>query len=249
MSCLNSIYTGATGIQINERNLQIIGDNLSNLNTDGYKRKRASFHELLGGIIHGHAGSKEAGVGVGVLNTETDFSIGSLKETNINSDMAIKGQGFFMVKGTADGYQGAYYTRVGNFHIDKDGFMVDANRLKLQGFNLDKDGKVVGGLDNINISNNSQSGRASSEVKIAANLDATTAAKTSIPDAAAMENNPAQKSSFASTVTVYDSRGQAQELEIHFSKLSGSGAAGRIGTSAHADSVSSWNYQVLAKQS
>jgi len=162
---VRGIYTGASGMMVNMKQLNTIANNLANVNTDGYKRETSvskAFPELQirrindDGVVTFPLGSYDLAPVVGKLGTGVEFNEsyvrfeqGSLQGTENDFDMALEGHGFFTVM-TAEGER---YTRNGNFNISKNGFLVDKHGNKVLGekgairigrnnFQVDDDGNV-----------------------------------------------------------------------------------------------------------
>jgi len=129
---LTSLYSGLSGLNANALQLSLIGNNLANVNTPGYKSSTAAFQDLLsqtiaGGSADGSLNYLQVGLGTGVAATDQNFSQGSLQATGVNTNVAIQGQGFFVVEGP----DGTNYTRAGDFHIDANGNLVTTVPVKL----------------------------------------------------------------------------------------------------------------------
>lgn len=159
---VRSLWTAATGMNGQQANIDVISNNLSNVNTTGYKKQRAEFEDLLYQTMK-TAGTPatedtvtpvgvQMGTGVKVASTQRMFNQGSLQSTDNTTDMAIVGEGFFRVQK----YDGSYaYTRDGSFKVDMNGQMVNANGLRLmpevilpEGFdinslNISDDGRIT----------------------------------------------------------------------------------------------------------
>ena len=158
---VRSLYTGASGMIGQQANIDTISNNLANVNTHGYKKQRADFEDLIYHTVRtaGTPATEDTVVPVGVqmghgvklADTQRVFTQGSLQQTEVPTDMAIAGEGFFKIQM----YDGSMaYTRNGNFKIDSDGRMVNSNGYWLvpdimmpEGFlpekiNISKDGRV-----------------------------------------------------------------------------------------------------------
>ncbi|MFW6368608.1 MAG: flagellar basal-body rod protein FlgG [Spirochaetota bacterium] len=130
---VRSLYTAASGMNAQQFNIDTISNNLSNVNTNGFKRNRADFEDLIYQTIR-TAGTpateqtltpvgEQVGHGVQTASTQKIFEQGSPRETGVPTDIAIQGEGFFRVLD----YDGSYgYTRDGNFQIDSEGQLVTA---------------------------------------------------------------------------------------------------------------------------
>src|SRR5208283_1159156 len=128
---LTSLYSGISGLLANSEALDIVGNNISNSNTTGFKSSSASFEDVLYQTITGTSGTGQVGTGVALGAVQTDFSEGSIETTDSATDLAIGGHGFFIVQKPGDNTD--YYTRAGGFSLDTAGNMVDANGDYLQG--------------------------------------------------------------------------------------------------------------------
>jgi flagellar hook protein FlgE len=109
-------------LNTNSDGLSVVGDNIANVNTVGFKEARANFQDMLAQTVHGGAGLSQIGRGSMLANVEQIFSQGALINTGSVTDLAVTGDGFFVVNGTVNGVAGDYYTRAGQFHIDADGY-------------------------------------------------------------------------------------------------------------------------------
>ncbi len=128
---MSSLYTGATGIQAAQQLLDVVGNNLANLNTTGFKSETANFADLFyqtlsqasEGIQAAAGGTNPTQIGLGTFleGTNTNFQQGTLEQTGNNLDLAIEGNGFFVVGNGSN----TYYTRAGAFGVDANGFLVD----------------------------------------------------------------------------------------------------------------------------
>jgi flagellar hook protein FlgE len=135
---LNALFTGSTGLRANSSVLDIIGNNLANLNTSGYKTQRPLFKDLVyqtlsSGTSEGRNPS-QLGYGVGVGSVDSIFLQGAVTPTSRSLDAAIQGRGFFTL---TDGEK-TVYSRSGSFNIDSAGFLVDPNT----GFRVQRRGSV-----------------------------------------------------------------------------------------------------------
>jgi flagellar basal-body rod protein FlgG len=121
---LESLYIGATGMQAQQANLDVIANNMANLNTAGFKRNRLEFEDLLYRALPGTRSTSSplvTGMGTSVAVTDKMFTVGTVNQTSQPYDLAINGQGFFELTMT-DG--SSAYTRNGVFHESSDGTLV-----------------------------------------------------------------------------------------------------------------------------
>ena len=181
MSLIRSLNSGVSGLRAFQTKMDVIGNNISNVETAGFKSSRVSFAEMMNQRL-GRAGggsesspqiSNQVGLGVRVSSIDRDFSQGALQTTGVGTDLAIEGDGFFMVN---DGRQNLM-TRAGNFVFNKDGFLVDPTGRFVQGYNADGGGNVLAGgrTDNIRVDfENALPPKQTETVSLAGNLDANT---------------------------------------------------------------------------
>lgn len=149
MSLMRSLTAGISGMKGFQTKMDVIGNNIANVNTAGFKASQVNFAELVSQSLtkpdarFGSAPSlyNQVGLGSRVSSISRDFSQGPITSTNIKTDLAIQGNGFFMVN---DGAQN-YVTRAGNFKFNADGFLVTDSGLNVRGFNANADGTVING--------------------------------------------------------------------------------------------------------
>lgn len=209
MSINDSLYIGISGLQANGNAISVVGNNIANTSTIGYKRERAEFSDVLGSTI----GSQQLGGGTRLTDTQTLFDQGSIQQTGNTTDLAIQGNGFFVVKGAHDGQTGNFYTRDGQFTLDKTGFAVDKNGLRLQGYPLDATGVRGTTLGDLQLGTRQSPPVATTKATMDIHLNPTQDAtpKTFSP---ANPGDPAS-SSFATAETVYDSLGNAHQAQVY----------------------------------
>jgi flagellar hook protein FlgE len=214
MSLLTSLYTGASGLSASSLDLSVIGDNIANSNTIGFKETRATFEDALSRSLIGDAGQE--GLGVQAEAVRGLFTQGSLASTGVATDLALQGDGFFVVKGAHQGEQGSYYTRAGQFSIDKDGYLVNLEGLRVQGFSADAAGAVSGAPGDLLIGQANDPPRATNTLTIKGNLDKTA---TAFPASNPWDpTNPDATSNFSTSSVVYDGAGTAHDVQVYFRK-------------------------------
>ncbi|MGD0229881.1 MAG: flagellar hook protein FlgE [Syntrophorhabdales bacterium] len=173
---LTSLDSGISGLLANSEALDIVGNNISNSNTTGFKASSASFQDVLYQTITGANGTGQVGTGVALGAVQTDFSQGSVETTDSATDLAIGGQGFFIVKKAGDNTD--YYTRDGGFSFDKTGNLVDANGDYVQGKAIDQTTGTATGVDqNITISQQPSQPKATQNIDMVVNLESDSAWK------------------------------------------------------------------------
>lgn len=136
-----SMYSGTSGLKAHGEKMTVIGNNISNVSTIGYKASRMYFEDALSQQITTAAGPGQVGRGVAVGAVMGDFSQGSLETTNESTDMAIGGNGFFVV--SPAGQEINYYTRAGNFRFNEQGYLVDPHGYRLQGWAVQQENSSV----------------------------------------------------------------------------------------------------------
>ncbi|HME43836.1 MAG TPA: flagellar hook-basal body complex protein [Syntrophorhabdales bacterium] len=166
---LSSLYSGISGLTAESQAMGVIGNNVANSNTVGFKASRATFSDMLYQSIFGTAGTSQVGRGVALESVDTDFQQGSFESTNNPTDLAIGGQGFFIVRPTNS--NDLDYTRAGQFQFNKDGYMVDPTNNILQGRVMDTvTNSPMGVAKDIIIPQGPSEPKATGTIGIAANL-------------------------------------------------------------------------------
>ena len=162
-----SFNIGLSGIRAASTDLEVTGNNVANASTTGFKQSRAEFSDVYTSSLLG-TGSQPVGSGVMVENVRQQFSQGNISGTENALDMAIDGNGFFILEDRGS----ISYTRAGLFGLDKDGYVVANNNGRLQGFAANTDGVVSGVLGDIQIQVGNQAPALTSRVSAILNLDA-----------------------------------------------------------------------------
>ncbi len=149
MGLSTSMWAGVTGLLAHGQRMSLISNNLSNVNTTAYKASNMYFADLVSVNIGTNAGIAQVGTGVTVGAVYSDLSQGGLETTTDALDLAISGNGYFIVKektstnasgqALSSGNLTSYYTRAGNFRFDSDGYLVDENGYVVQGWEVDQD--------------------------------------------------------------------------------------------------------------
>ncbi|UIJ36968.1 flagellar hook protein FlgE [Desulfobaculum bizertense] len=136
MGLSSAMWTGVSGLNAHSQKMSVIGNNISNVNTYGFKGSTMHFEDFISQDVNTSAGVGQVGRGVGIAAIYADFSQGGYETTNEATDLAIGGRGFFKVSPKGD--DTSYYTRAGNFRFDNDGFLVDPHGYPLQGWKIDQ---------------------------------------------------------------------------------------------------------------
>lgn len=174
-----ALLTGLTGLHANSRNLEVIGNNIANVNTTAFKSSRMLFSTAMSRTTHigsepsedsGGTNPFQVGLGVNVAGTQHDFTQGALQPTGDGRDLAIEGNGFFVVQRGED----RYYTRDGGFRQDAEGNLVSITGERLQGFGIDDNYNLIDGvLTDLNIPLGARAvAQATDYVRVVGNLNA-----------------------------------------------------------------------------
>lgn len=213
-----SFYTSLSGLQAAQTEMSTISHNLANVGTDGFKKSRTDFADVIASNLQTDP-RKLVGSGTVVKGNVQQFSEGSLKTTGSSLDLAISGDGFFAVK--TNGLSAAVaYTRNGSFHVDPTSHnVVDDQGSALQVYPVDGDGNVTAtgsdGLTNLRLPETSGTPKATTGVSLGVNLQATAAVPTGTFDPlnASTYNN-------ATTTTIYDSTGKPMTMTSYYTHVS-----------------------------
>ena len=145
---MRSLYSGVSGLKNHQTRMDVVGNNISNVNTTGFKSSRVTFSDTLSQTLSGASAPtenrggtnpKQIGLGSATSAIDTLFTDGSVQSTGVNTDLCLSGNGLFIVK---DGNL-SYYTRNGNFKFDKEGYYVNSDGLKVQGWSATTPGETI----------------------------------------------------------------------------------------------------------
>ncbi len=209
MGILSSLYTGVSGMTAQGEALGVIGDNIANANTIGFKASRAEFQDIISKNLKGILGGNQIGRGVKIGAVNPILSQGNIDATEKVTDLAISGDGYFKVKGS----DGESFTRDGSFHFDREGYLVTNDNQKVQGFATDEKGNIVNKMTDIKFPRALIPAKATKEIKLDLNLDSRMEAtkKFNIKD-------PYSTSHYSTGVEVYDSQGNKHLVSFFFNK-------------------------------
>ncbi|GAM09690.1 flagellar hook protein FlgE [Geobacter sp. OR-1] len=148
MSITSAMYTGISGLNANGEAISVLGNNISNVNTIGFKNGRMLFSDVLSSSI---GNNSQIGRGVQIQAVQNNFSQGSFENTENVTDLAIQGESFFIVKNPGEAQR---YTRAGAFNFDKNKILVNPDGLQLQGYGINQTtGLNNGSLGAIDLTN------------------------------------------------------------------------------------------------
>ena len=209
MGVLSSLYTGVSGLNAQGQALGVIGDNIANANTVGFKASRAEFQDIISTNLKGILGGNQVGRGVKIGAVNPILVQGNVDSTEKGTDLAISGDGYFVLKGT----DGESFTRDGSFHFDKEGFLVTNDEQRVQGFTVDESGNVINKLGDVKFPRALVPAEATKEIKIDLNLDSRIQELKTFD-----ENNPYDTSDYATGIEMYDSQGNKHLVTMFFNK-------------------------------
>ncbi len=201
MTLSTAMYSGLSGLSSFGEAMSVVGDNIANLNTIGFKYSAVHFEDLMAQLISTGSGPGQVGRGSRISDIATVWSQGSLDTSADDVDVAITGTGFLIVKDPLSG--GLYYTRDGNFSLDKNGYLINSHGYRVQGKLIDAATGTPTGVDtDITITQNYAAPKATTAMEMVLNLDA----------------NAQVGGTYSSSLTVYDNLGNAHTLTFTFTK-------------------------------
>lgn len=187
---LRSLYNAVSGLDVNQKAMDVLGNNIANVNTIGFKMGRAVFQDLMSQTLiggktptdsRGGINPRQVGNGVYLAAVDNIFTSGVIKSTNSTTDLAIQGTGFFVVRGEGVGEN--YYTRAGDFNFDNSNTLTTPSGYRVQGWMADPDTGIMNkqvGVGDIVLGTNYQvmKPKASTQVNMAGALDTNATAST-----------------------------------------------------------------------
>lgn len=225
MSLTSSLYAGTSGLGNTGNALQVTSNNISNINTLGFKKGTATFADTLYQTIGTNAGASQVGLGMNVDNVSQVFTDGSLETTSNATDLAIGGDGFFVVSDA--GTEERYYTRAGNFSFDQNGALVTSEGYILQGWYVDGNtGEEYGAITDLILTEFTSPPDDTEEITVITNLDSDAESKSVVlsnlfqydeDDGTTMDSDGYE---YQTVVTAYDSLGSAHEVTVYYDKKS-----------------------------
>ncbi len=149
MSLSASMWTGVSGLLAHGEKMNVVGNNIANVSTVGFKGQRMDFADYVYQNAFSSAGLSQIGRGVKIGAIMGNFAQGPYESTTEATDLAINGRGFFQVQKV--GSDQTYYTRAGNFRFNAEGYLMDPNGLALQGWKVDNTGGVTQAAGGLNV--------------------------------------------------------------------------------------------------
>jgi flagellar hook protein FlgE len=210
-----SFQQGLSGLNAASKQLEVIGNNVSNATTVGFKQARAEFADMYASSLTG-SGASQIGIGTKVSNISQQYTQGNVTSTSNPLDIAINGGGFFCMS-----TNGAItYSRNGQFQMDKLGYIVDSSNKRLTGYGANTSGVLSTGVPTeLNISTSDSSPTATSKVTALVNLDS----REPLLATSAFNSTDPTTYNNSTALTVFDSLGNAHTLQSFFVKTSATG--------------------------
>ena len=216
MSLNSAMFSGVSGMTVNSDAMSVIGNNLANSSTIGFKGARTTFSDVLSSTVFGSGGPSQIGRGTGLAAVDNIFSQGTFESTASDTDVAIEGEGFFLMK--EPGSDETFYSRAGAFSFDDSGFLVNPSGYQVQGRSFTAEGALEpGDPGSIQVVNEGLiPSKVTEEVVITTNFDA----NSPIVDVAANPFDPADDESynFATAVTAFDTLGNQHLVTVYTRK-------------------------------
>ncbi len=200
---------GLSGLNAADQNLQVIGNNVANSGTVGFKSSTAQFSAVFANSLAG-GGNNQIGSGTSVSAVMQNLSQGNITTTNNPLDLAINGQGFFRMSNNGT----ISYSRDGQFQLDKNGYLVNSAGQNLTGFAAVNGAIVPGSITNLQIPTSNLAPKATANVTVGANLSSTSTVPTVTPFSPTNPNSY----NFSTPETIYDSLGQSHTAMFYFVK-------------------------------
>lgn len=229
MSITSSLFSGISGLNALSNAMTVIGDNIANVNTVGFKGSRVTFQDVLSQTIGTTSGNAQVGRGTSLADVSGNFAQGSFESTESATDLAIGGEGFFIVRDPND-ENNEYFTRAGEFRFDKDGNFVNPAGSIVRGWELDAaSGQDKGTIDDVTLSSFTSSPDDTGKLRMIVNMDSTSTDNS--VGANALSGNwdgsdadgdgnyiAENRFEYQTTLKVYDSLGSTHDVTIYFDK-------------------------------
>jgi flagellar hook protein FlgE len=200
---IGSLYSGISGLKANTSAMAVIGDNIANVDTNGFKVSRVSFANIFSSTLS--QTNVQIGRGVTLNGVNPQWQAGSLENTTSATDLSVNGAGLFMVSDPSTNIN--YYTRAGQFEWDNEGNLVTPDGFIVQGYSVDQATGNIGTIGDITLPNGSSAPNPTSEISFGLNLDS--------------DADPAIPDTFTSSITTYDSLGSEVILDVNFTRVTG----------------------------
>lgn len=209
MGVLSSLYTGVSGLAAQGEALGVIGDNIANANTVGFKASRAEFQDIVAKSLKGILGGNQIGRGVKIGAVNPILTQGNVDATEKSTDLAISGDGYFTLKGS----DGESFTRDGSFHFDREGYLVTNDNQRVQGFQANEKGEVQNRLGDIRFPRALIPAKGTTKIRLDLNLDSREQSTKAFD-----VKKPYETSHYSTGLEVYDSQGNKHLMTMFFNK-------------------------------
>ncbi len=211
MGVLSSLYTGVSGLAAQGEALGVIGDNIANSNTTGFKASRAEFQDIVSKSLKGILGGNQIGRGVKIGAVNPILTQGTIDSTEKVTDLAISGDGYYVLRGS----DGESFTRDGSLHFDKEGYLVTNDNQRVQGFQADDKGQIINKLGDIKFPRALTPAKATTQIKMDLNLDS----RIGLDKLKTFDmKDPYNTADYSTGVEMYDSQGNKHLVTFFFNK-------------------------------
>lgn len=228
MSLTSSLFSGVSGLSTLGNAMTVIGDNIANVNTVGFKSSRVTFQDILSQTVATSAGTAQVGRGSSLSDISASFAQGSFESTDSTTDLAVGGQGFFVVR-DPNNVNNEYYTRAGEFRFDRDGNFTNPAGYIVRGWALDPStGQDIGTITDIQLSSFTSSPYETDEITAIVNVDSdgsnnSSGSNTTLStrwDGSDVAGNylGTNEYEYQTTMKVYDSLGSTHDITVYFDK-------------------------------
>ena len=229
MSLLNSLFSGVSGLRNHQSMMDVVGNNIANVNTIGYKGSRVTFSDTFNQFIRfgsnptatgGGTNTFQVGLGMKLNSVDRNWNQGTFQRTGITTDLALQGKGLFVLKNNGE----TFYTRAGAFVFDASGNLVNPqNGAIVQGKVATADGTIPPGnnLENIQVDNNMKlPAVATTKTSWGGNLDSTATLTRSenYVESGNINSGLAVSGTATDSNTIYDANGNSYTLGITYTK-------------------------------
>ncbi|MCK5893244.1 MAG: flagellar hook protein FlgE [Endozoicomonadaceae bacterium] len=206
-----SFGIGLSGMKAAKQDLDVVSNNIANSNTIGFKGSRTEFSDVYASSLSGGSAGTVNGSGVKVAAIKQSFQEGSLSYTNGALDMAISGNGFFVVNDNGSNL----YSRAGYFEMNSDNYIVDNMGNRLQGFAADAAGNILSGsMKDLQISQADMPAKVTTSLEGVINLDA----RSVVPSVTTFNSSDPTSYNTTMAFNIYDSVGKPHSVGLYFSK-------------------------------
>jgi flagellar hook protein FlgE len=220
MGILRSFNIGVSGLTATGQGMGVIGDNIANAGTNGFKSSRAEFQDVLAVSLKGIDGGDQFGAGTKLAHIKSVMTQGDVSRTDSVTDLALNGDGFFKIEAPF----GNGFSRDGSMHFNKEGELVNSDGYKVIGFQSNEAGAITNKEGPIKLGNTTIPAKATKDVSINMNLN-------SLEDVKEFNiEDPEATSNFSNSMTIYDNVGTARLVTVYYNK----------------NENNNWTYRVLA---